>query len=523
MNSREFFQKYKYEILLLLTISVCLIAYSYFFFCYDFPFRKAGFDTYHHIGLIEAFKEEIGTPIGLDPDMFPYLYRSDPHLGINFVFMSSLSSALNFSDSVAIFIFAIVNIILLIVSLYIFVRQYTRDGAIAIVSICLILSYTSAHEWGATGFFSITDLVIIASYPAIFAFSLTVILLTINLRYLENPSKRLLMLQFLILLAVIISHILTAFVYVVALGILLLSRIITERKLDVRILLLVISLSAAFLLALLWPFYNWLDVLIMSSPIQSGPPPVNVYSTEFFIQVLRLTDFGGVLLIVSLIFMAKRKDVFMILWLVGFLMICFSFLLPFRPPLYWRFVPWVKIPIIIGFVWAAFHYYRKAEGLPRFNRKKYAIPLFIVGVAIFFIASTTISIIVPLATGPNVVDEFSFLRYYDDDRDILLTYDPYESYAIQGLTDFQVIHVPISHLGDVSLWEEVNRRSIEIKNIYENGTALEWQESISEYHVNMILLFKENSAYNSEHITEILESIGGKQIYVGEDYILIQT
>ena len=501
----------KYDTFLPVIIMFLILIYSLLFYTYHLPLRSCGYDTYHHLGILRAVESKLSIKNNIDPEFFPGLYRNDPHIGTNFIGMTLISSTFGISNIDTLFLFGIFNILFLFTSLYAFVYQYSKSKKIALVSVIVSMIFTSAHSWVATGLFSVTDIIVIAHYPAVFALSVALLLLSLNVRYLHFPQKKLLILQFILFFVLFTSHMLTGFIYIFILFLLLITQFIQTKKIERQCVSLSLVIPIVLIVALLWPFYNWWDIFFHSEPIQTGAPPIDLYSYRWVSDCLRLYDIGAIILLFGGFFLIRRKDVFLLLWASIFFTVAISFILPFRPPLYWRFVPFVKIPLIIGF-----------SGWLVNNSKQLLLKspfiLVILLMVSFSLTSSFGNSIIPLITKDDVSVKYTFLSQFDEKDWIILTYDPSESYVIQGITNFSTVTVPWDHCSNIFLWPELKKRYEEIQNVYESNDSGKWDELIEKYHVDYVLF---NKYYKAHNIGRTL--LNGIVVYSDKSFELIKV
>ncbi|MHA1833453.1 MAG: hypothetical protein ACTSV7_05630, partial [Candidatus Baldrarchaeia archaeon] len=453
----------------------------------------------------------------LNKNMFPSLYYGDPHIGTNFIGMTLVSAMLNLPNIGVLLIFGIFNIIFLLTSLYTFAYQYSKSRKIALTSIIISLIFTSAHRWVATGLFSITDIMVIAHYPALFALSIFFLLLSLNIAYLNFPQHKLLLLQLVLFFTLFTSHMLTGFIYILVLFLLLLTQCIKAKRVERKFILPIFIILITLIVAALWPFYNWWEIFLHAEPVQTSPPPIHFYSYEWVSDCLRLCDVGAIIFLFGIFSLVKRKDIFLLLWIFVFLIISLSFILPFRPPLYWRFVPFIKIPVIIGFsTWLIKSY--KLGSL----KKKSAILLLLVLITSVTVTSSIKNSITPLLDRDDV-NKYRFLLEFNGKGKVVLTYDAYESYIIQGITNFSVVIVPWDHCSNVLLWPELEKRSKEIQNAYEEGDLDYWEKILEKYDIDYVLVSKYCKAYNSSKVIAILLRLNGIVEYSGRSFELVKV
>ncbi len=434
--------------------------------------------------------------------------------------MSYLSYVFNVSNIFVLFYFGTINIILLILSLYYFCYKYTKNETISLLFLYLILSYSSEHSWVGTGFYSFSDLILIAHYPKIFSLSLMLISLTICMEYIEKNKLKYLTISFFLTLILFNSHLLTGFIYFIILHLLLLNQILKNRYLYIKEILLVLPLYASMIILLYWPYYNWITTLKMAGnvpllPIIIGKPIMGAptqYSINYICKILHLYDFGLIFLVIGIYSFIKNKDIFLITWTIFFILISFSFLFPIKIPLSWRFIPYIKIPLSIGVSNEIVKVIKKSK-----NEFKKAFTLIALGIICIYFLIGGINKLNYLFN-LDAYNDYVFLTKFNDPGSIILTYNAYDSYVIQGITDFSVLIIPLSH-ADKSLWNLIIQRKDEIKNAYHSNEKYILESLIEKYNINYVLLLKNERQYDYKLIIKLIDC---DILYSNDKFLLIK-
>jgi hypothetical protein len=307
---------------------------------------------------------------------------------------------------------------------------------------------------------------------------------------------------------------LTGFIFIFVLFLLILAKYIKTKKIKSNDIFPFLVVFIALIFANFWPLYDWWNIFINSSPIQTGIPPTANYSYSFIFDSLSLYGFGAIIFVFGILHLLKHRSIFLLLWTVGFLVISFSFISPYRPPSYWRFVPYIKIPIIIGFSGWLIKY-------SKHQAKNIMIFIATLGITIMLVTGFSNSII-PLIEKADASKKYEFLQPLEAENNgkVILTYDPLDSYVIQAITYFSVVMVPWDHSGNILLWPLLEERRRVIENAYERNNSSSWAEIIKQYNVNYVLLDKRSIKYNYDEIKKVLD---GKTVVIDDYFELIEV
>jgi hypothetical protein len=267
------------------------------------------------------------------------MYVNDFHLGLFVVLNFIVSTLLNLDFFTLSFVFGVANLTLLFFSLSYFYKLTGLKPWESIISTFIFLFYTSSSALYYGAFFSLSDLFALSQNPSIAGLSLMLILIAFDLK--ENHFiKKSAMLHFILFLALFSIHILTAFVYVSIFGILVITDTINGKFNNKRIFYF-IPYFLVFLIYLFWPLFNWFDFFVGSTPLQ-GSNFQNSYSVVYMLTILSVS-FLGIPGLKKL-----ENNTFFYLWSFVFILIIFSFLFPIRISSFWKFIPFLVIPLSAG-------------------------------------------------------------------------------------------------------------------------------------------------------------------------------
>lgn len=423
-------------LLVLISLFVVAVAlYACTYEKYDLPYARAGYDSFSHLGMIRTIQSDI-DPAGhpLVEDCFPALYEGDTHLGPYLTSAALLSFSSWLSPRASLFIMAVFNIALLIWGLYFFFKRYSRDRLLALTGVALVLASTSLEILVKPQSLALADLLVTAHYPATFASGLMLLLLGLNVSFLDRPGLWLWFAQLVLAFLLITSHPLTGVMYAVALILLAIFGRRDGKAGWMRRLALVATLPAAAALASLWPFYSWWGSLSQSLSNGSGGYSPVAHNWEEILRILGLSLLG-------LPFLVRWRRLFLMLWCLACLAIAFSYLTPFQMPLYWRFAYMARIPLLLGLAWGITRDIPSIIKRQEFRRAVLVLSLTVFAAISLFYSASKVS---DLAWGNKPFENITFLERFQGPEVVLLA-SPEYMYMAQGLYLFDVPTVTEGH------------------------------------------------------------------------------
>lgn len=173
----------------------------------------------------------------------------------------------------ALAIAGVLNLLLLLISLRLFIQCFFDKfhDAIGFYTLVLVLFLWPANAWNWSGFIHFKFLGNVLAYPSTFAIATTFLIFALYHHALTHKNKRQLLFTGLLSALVILSHLPTAVVTLI--GILAISlhfyNIIGFRALATGLLLLI----GPVLLAFLWPYYSFFDLVTLNSSGQTKFQP----------------------------------------------------------------------------------------------------------------------------------------------------------------------------------------------------------------------------------------------------------
>ncbi len=313
-----------------------------------------GSDFYEHSAAIRALLEDGFPP----PSPMVVSDAGSPRYMPHFVLLAALGRMLSFDALRTMALASTVNIALLVIGAFFFFRALFRDSRAPLYGlIVLVGSWYSA--WMYSNVYQLHILFGIAAYPSIACVGLTMIALAVCIGVTRSPTVpagRLLLLT--VLLAyILLTHAVTAMMALTATALLALTAPGVRWK--IRALLLTTTVAGC-LLALLWPYFSVLEVILGTGGGQQswvahlggsgGRDPI--YVTDSFdlgavMQTLGLAIAGLAAIVILLV---KRRHLFIPLSALAMLV---PFLLNFvtRIPLGSRFILLTVFFLQVGLVW----------------------------------------------------------------------------------------------------------------------------------------------------------------------------
>jgi len=531
----------QYEKMFFFLLLSSVLIYSIFSLVYDLPYRGYA-DTPQHIGSIKLIENIMGIKENyMTTNTYPYLYRGDCRLGINFVVAAIMGSLIGVKTIYAIILLGIFNIILLLSSIFFLIKEYTRKDSVAFTTVALILAL---HPFGAripSGYFSMGDL-FLAHYPQIFGCSLVFISVALDLYWLRSRNEKVIIIKAVTFTTLLISHILSAVMYALLFLSLIISMIIEKKIKEAKEIILrtFIASSVGMVLAYFWPLHCWLNTVIFEL---CNKPVVPIIQTKWFRSTgmyLRIQDSLGVLLpiIVGIIPLIKKRRLFMIfisipailIGLVGLYVFLFTDIPIFMLILY-RFLPLSRIPLIMGLSESLVVQHSNKIFLKLFYKnKKFKLTfskrnMMLVLMTIFCILSIKESGIGWLFSLNNPLEDLGFLDEFDDGGVLLVEWQ-YTSYLVQAFSNFSTVltlppHYSTSNFKNA---EEAYRRIDEVKTVLNNVATKKDLEGllhlINQYNITHVLLSRKS--WRSRIVADVLlRCFKAKILYSDDNFILL--
>ncbi len=457
------------NILVITLIIIIYLLYTFLFINIHTPFYQKGFDSYANLGTIKYLESQVNHDITYEPDLFPGNYKGDFHIGLNTILMIILIKILDISYVNLFLILGLINIILFIISLKIFLNSMNIKDNIQLnfFILFLLLSTSIPVLYGSS--MSISDILVTAHYSSFFAFSIFLLLLSINInqKFNKNVTYMLNLILFFLLFS---SHLLTGFIYLGLYFIFLFSILIQNKKIESFRIYTILIYLFAMLLLLSWPYNNWLKFFISSEPLQNSILSYNQFDLNVILGYISIISLG----IVGL--WKSTRKIFLYLWSILFFLICISLLFPIRISSYWRFLPFLKIPLTLGLSFLF---------ISILKNNKLKIVIFSITIIILILANIY-NINNTILTKENDYDKTLQLMNFIPQKSKILS-DPFISYDLQGIGNYQVLFIASGHITD----PEINKQNDDYINRWYDGCNFTDQEfKIFDY----VIIPKNNQA-----------------------------
>ncbi len=432
-----------------IVIAFVLVFYSLVFFLKDVPQKNKNYDYYSFLGSVNALENYFDNNYNIE--YFPDALIKTPHtnfLTINMVVLKKITGVKLISMS---YVFGISAIIFFFSSVYLFFNLFIKGRLnllFAIISLTLLYPKNIINQNLGATLFSLGDIGLRAFSYQIFGLCLFFILFYLTFNYLIKNQKIFLPLIFLFLYVLFSIHLYIFFIFMTSLPFLIFySRDFNDKtNIKKKIILIFISLLLVFALSLLWPFYNWINVVysvfsnFSSSLIFSGSKEFSVNNPIYYLDFLSV----GILCV---IFLFKEKNKFLKYWLLFAIFIIALSLshLGIPIPLFYRFIIFIEIILIAVF----------------FNNVKFSsINKFLLLIAIFsIVAINFLNISKALDLEINRSDDYLLYKALYDlniNNSIILS-DIFTSNLIQA-TNNKVFFIHEGHIAEGRLLLENNDR-----------------------------------------------------------------
>jgi hypothetical protein len=495
-----------YTKLFFLTIAILIIgSYISGFTIKEYPFYSIGFDSYSHIGNIRTFENMLGSkPENLDKNMFPYLYEKDIHLGPYFFLVYLLSDMLHIDVKYNFLIFGIVNLTVLIIGLYLLARSFNLNKKVSTMSIFLFFLIVPLLTSSFTGRELFDRYMITAHFPAFFGISMLIYLIYLNNKYIDHKEDKvgtLIIVQSIIFLSLFLSHLFTGLIYLGYFAIFSVTSITLNKHNTKKVILLCLGFLMMILISTSWSFYKWFNFLSKQKMLYANDIILEVFNIQTFFLIVGISVIGILFFLKS----APNK-LPLSLWGLCIIFISFSYVFSIAMPVYYRFINFLKIPLIIGLAWVLLN----NETIKK-SRQKVVITLIII---IYLIVN--VNTFTDLEAKKLVPEDLVIIsKYINESSNILAEGLPSSYLQITPYTNLFIMAE--NHISDLSS-VDINYQRM---SIMENLTIMNKEEIfsfLSGYKINYLVLSKDSPIL--KNVNEKL-NLRDQIIYYGENYVLI--
>lgn len=422
-------------------------------------------------------------------------------------------------------LFSIIFFILFIAALALFVREYFEDSRQMVWSVFCIL-FLWGIGWTGANAYMFSAIIATAYYPSLVSFSLALLALYLQLRFIATGKKVFLFYTCAACAFSFVNHPLTGMFFLVCSGLLYIEKRAYIKK---PLLYFGLSLVSLALLMTLWPYYDFLSNFTRIASGEMGDIADDYKITREYLYSRPLLRIGPALAGIPLIILfMKKKKYFFVVW--GFVICSSLYALGFflNISLAERFVFFAVFFMQISFSIACRTWYAGSMKSVRLGQRR---NLAVLGCAvlmcsmIFQARITFVDVLRPCFTADA---SFPFVRYispnalqrnlkkYFKEGDVVLS-DMYSSWSIPVYTGAKIIalyHTP-PHISD-----NIKRIS-DVMEFY-NPLLEEYRrkEIIKKYRVDKIFL---NFKIDGEKLVPILKQQGFHVIAVDESFCVFST
>jgi hypothetical protein len=519
------------DYLILFIILLTTIFYVLFFISASGPFRNANFDAQCHVAMLKGISAFFENSV--DNYSYPSSWLSDPRMGLNYILIYILQKVTQLDNTDVFLIIGILNITILIISAYIFSRVYYKNRSNSLFLVLIILIFGTTYKYIGVSYTNLTDLVFVASYPAVYGFGSIFLAFFFYYKYLQETKTKNLIIASFLLLVLLNNHFGSGIFLILLVFLFTLSEIINKKVSKKELILIILSFLIILFIDNYWFFSSWLQTsldnlnLFQSSAIISGD--YSPISPTYFLSIIRFTDLGF-LLVFSLIILIKKKELFLLISIPTCFIISISLFLPniYQVPLSWRLLPLLKILILLPMPFLF-----REDFI--FKKRHFRVLILFFVLLIALLGSINANFL-KYATSTEYSPNLSFINQYYTPNQTLFIIDTRESCFIQTITNYKILTVSGStHLADPKKIIENENREKDFLDISSNITKDRIELFNEKYNNPLLLLnkrnknltfipdyakYKENSAlaYIYNYTNENRENV----LYEDKDYLLFR-
>jgi len=453
-----------------------------------------------------------------DPMLADYPGDS-PRFVPSIVVMALFMKLLDLDVLIVLKFFLIVYFFLFLTAASLFSQEYFNDEGQALWSLVFLLFFWGSGWTGANAYM-FSALLYTAYFPSVVSFSLALLALYFQLRFLRNTKKRFLAAQILLGSIAFVNHPLTGVFFYICSGLLYLEQKGIDRN---ALLHYALSVVAALLLITLWPYYSLFANLIKIATGEMARTS-DYQSTQHYLYSKFLVRAGPALLGIPciLLFIKQRRFpmlvggfvIFSLIYLIGY---------TYRISLAERFVFFIMFSLQLS----ASHLCREwFTPLPLQQKMKIIIASFLVCLILLgmiiqsvFVGTKFIApafAFKPGSTFPTYVTPNAMqleLKNYLSDMDVVLS-DIYSSWSVPVYTGAKIValfHTP-PHVDD-------NLERIKaVETFYDTETNYESRKAIlKRYNITHVLL---NFQITGNDLEPLLKEMGFPIVALSKDFCL---
>jgi hypothetical protein len=413
-----------------------------------------------------------------------------PRFVPSIVVMALFMKLLHLDVLVILKIFSTVFFFLFLLAAALFSREYFNDAGQVPWSVASLL-FLWGSGWTGANAYMFSALLYTAYFPSVVSFSLALLALYFQLRFLRYNKKRFLVAQTLLGSIVFVNHPLTGVFFLICSGLLYLEKKGVDHKALVQYAL---SVVAALLLITLWPYYSLFANLLKIVTGEMAETS-DYQSTQHYLYAKFLVRSGPALLGIPCILLFIKQKRFLML-VGGFVIFTLIYLIgyPFRISLTERFVFFIMFSLQLSASRLCREWF---SSLPLQKDPKKIVASFLVCLILLGMIIQTVFVgtkfitptfafkpgsALPTYVTPNAMQ--LGLKNYLSDRDVVLS-DIYSSWSLPVYTGAKIIALfhTSPHVND-------NLERIEdVETFYDTETTSESRrEILKRYNVTHVLL-----------------------------------
>jgi hypothetical protein len=250
-----------------------------------------------------AVREAAKSPIHPEDPMLAYHRGDSPRFVPSTLLMALFTRLLGLDVLITLKIFLVIYSLLFLVAAALFSREYFNDAGQAPWSLAALL-FLWGSGWTGANAYMFSALLYTAYFPSLVSFSLSLLALYFQLRFLHSKKTGFLITEIILGSLAFVNHPLTGVFFFICSGLLYVEKRGFEKKMCIYYL---ISVVGALLLMVLWPYYSFFQNFFKIASGQMAQT-ADYQSTRHYLYSMPLLRLGSALAgIPFLIFFLVRK------------------------------------------------------------------------------------------------------------------------------------------------------------------------------------------------------------------------
>lgn len=466
-------------------------------------------DFWEHMAVLRELKAHPWNPL------HPIILDEAPHSFYSpySLLLALLARLFSLTEVNALAGAAIVNLILLLIFFWYFLKEYFHKNSygIAFYSLLMILFLWGAQPWYWSGFFHLGALGYVLPYPSTFAMVLTFCSMTMFLKFFKYGNKVHWMITVFLLAMVLLIHPNTALALLIYLFCIAIDS--GTKALVNRMAWYSVTCILGFLIASVWPYYNFLELLFAQSAdfhSDSETLYVNIFSRGILPALVALP-----LIIIRLVqkkldFIALSFVLLVLIYLYGYFSGKWGYGRAISQALF-------LLQITLGYYLATLETKIVTWG------KQYAISFILLfTISITYIVVYRVNPEAKYILGdmvrpqPPAFKQYEFLERYVKQYDVVIA-DPLTSWVVPAWSGKVIASIhPLPFISDI------NTRRKDLKDFFDSSKSNQLRLMlIKRYKARFILLNKMNREVESVRFDSLVKL--GTVVYSDSTYVLIDV